>query len=154
MNPKLMIREALGRLPLTAELDWQLLHRDHKINSRFNLESLREYLPDATAQVMPFIKPVLQAKKVFLFASSHSWIIHTALCGLTLRGLGNAVTLGFVPYGDYNKPVSRLVSSQNVLDVSSTPRTTLGGWARGLRGPLRASLNVRSPPLHQRARRA
>jgi hypothetical protein len=108
MNPKLLIRDALGALPWTAELDWQLLHRDHKINSRFNLKSLRECLPDATAQVMPFIKPVPQAKNIFLFASSHSWIIHTVLCGLTLRGLGNNVTLGFVPYGDYNKPVNRL----------------------------------------------
>ncbi len=107
MKPNSLMRDALGALPLTVELDWKLLHRDQKINSRFSLESLRECLPEAVAQVMPFVKPVPQGKKVFLFASWHYWIIHTALCGLTLRGLGNDVTLGFFPYGDYNKPVSR-----------------------------------------------
>ena len=107
MNPKFFMRDALGALPLTAELDWKLLHRDLRINSRFNLESLRECLPEAIAQVMPFAKTVPQGQKVFLFASWHYWIIHTALCGLTLRGLDHAVTLGYLPYSDYDKPVSR-----------------------------------------------
>ena len=107
MKPKFLMREILGGLPLTAELDWKLLHRDHRINSRFNMESLRECLPEAVAQVMPFANSAPQGKKVFLFGSWHYWIIHTALCGLTLRGLGNAVTLGFLPYSDYDKPVSK-----------------------------------------------
>ena len=107
MKPRFLLRDALGALPLIAELDWKLLHRDQKINSRFNLESLRECLPEAVGQVMPYAKSVPQGKKVFLFASWHYWIIHTALCGLTLRGLGHAVSLGFLPYSDYDKPVSR-----------------------------------------------
>ncbi|MGD0876792.1 MAG: hypothetical protein ABSA01_01440 [Anaerolineales bacterium] len=107
MKPKFMMRDVLGALPLTVEIDWKLLHPDQKINSRFNLESLRECLPVAVAQVMPFAKSAPQGKKVFLFASWHYWIIHTALCGLTLRGLDHAVTLAYLPYSDYDKPVSR-----------------------------------------------
>jgi hypothetical protein len=107
MNLKFLVRDALGVLPLTVELDWKLRHSDQKIHSRFNLESLQECLSEAVSQVMPYAKPVPQGKKVFLFASWHYWIIHTTLCGLTLRGLGHAVTLGFSPCSDYDKPVSR-----------------------------------------------
>ncbi len=37
----------------------------------------------------------------------HSWINHITVTGLTLRGLGHEVTLGYLPYGDYAKPISR-----------------------------------------------
>jgi len=33
--------------------------------------------------------------------------MHAALSSLTLRGLGHEVTLGYLPYGDYDEPVSR-----------------------------------------------
>ena len=59
------------------------------------------------ADVKPFSEFALPGKKVFFFASWHYWIIHTTLCGLTLRGLGHDVTLGYLPYSDYDKPISR-----------------------------------------------
>ena len=107
MSLKDSFRDTLGRLPWVADLDWQLRHRDGKLKSRFQLYALENSLKDVMAQAMPHAPAVLSGKKVFFFASWHYWIVHTALCGLTLRALGHDVTLGYLPYSDYDKPVNR-----------------------------------------------
>ncbi|HTX89779.1 MAG TPA: hypothetical protein VMC09_01065 [Anaerolineales bacterium] len=108
MKTQTTLREVLGALPFAGDVDWKLLHRDHKIQSRFNLEYLRDKLPEVTSQLEPFIQQNPPGKNVFVFASSHLWIIHTVISSLALRGFGHGVTLGFLPYGYFNQPVSRL----------------------------------------------
>jgi hypothetical protein len=107
MKPKALAKDILGGLPFTVELDWYLRHRRKGLKSRFNLSLLEAHLKEIVAEVQPHIQGSPQGKKVFLFASWHYWIMHTALCGLTLRGFGNDVSLGYLPYGDYHRPVSR-----------------------------------------------
>ena len=107
MKPKDKIKDLLGAIPFTAEIDWVLRHPDHKIQSRFKLHILETQLPEIVAQVAPHTLLAPEGRKIFFFASSHYWIVHTALCGLVLRGLGNDVTLGYLPFGDYHKPVNR-----------------------------------------------
>jgi hypothetical protein len=58
-------------------------------------------------QLRPHAESAPPGKKVFIFASMHSWIRHTAVTGLVLRGLGHDVTLGYLPYGEYDKPINR-----------------------------------------------
>ncbi len=107
MRPQTLIKEFLGEMPFSVEAYWLLRHRDHKIASRFNLEALAARLPEMVAQVSPFAHSAPAGKKIFIFASMHSWINHVTLTGLTLRGLGNEVTLGYLPFGDFAKPISR-----------------------------------------------
>ena len=108
MKPKALIKDLLGELPFTAEAYWLLRHRDKKIRSRFDLESLVTRAPELVAQVTPHAGHAPSSgKKIFLFASWHYWIAHTALCGLVLRGLGHDVTLGYLPYSDFIKPIAR-----------------------------------------------
>ncbi|HEY5159250.1 MAG TPA: hypothetical protein VII93_14910 [Anaerolineales bacterium] len=107
MKAKTLIKDLIGNIPFTAEIDWALRHRDQKIQSRFNLTVLETRLPEYLAQVAPHANSDPAARKVFFFASSHYWIVHTALCGLALRGLGYDVTLGYLPYGNYDKPINR-----------------------------------------------
>jgi len=107
MRPKALIKGLLGGLPFTAEAYWLLRHRDKKLHSRFNLENLKTHLPTMVAQVSPYAEAAAPGKKVFLFASLHPWINHIAVIGFALRGLGHDVTLGYLPYGDYNKPTDR-----------------------------------------------
>ena len=64
-------------------------------------------MPRLLKDMAPFSSMPVTGKKIFLFASWHYWIVHTALCGLVFRGLGYDVTLGYLPYGDYDKPVNR-----------------------------------------------
>ena len=72
------------------------------------MDALAVRLPEAVAQVKPFSQVCYHKGRRFsYFASWHFWIMHAALSGLTLRGLGHDVTLGYLPYGDYDKPISR-----------------------------------------------
>jgi hypothetical protein len=106
MSAKSRVKDLLGELPFTAELYWLFRNPEKKAFSRFNLDSLKECLPSLIADVNPHSESAPRGKKVFFFASWHYWIIHTTLCGLTLRGLGYDVTLGYLPYSDYDKPIS------------------------------------------------
>ena len=107
MKPKVLLKKFLGVLPYAADLDWALYHKDGKLASRFRLALLETQMPRLLEEMAPFGSVPVTGKKIFLFASWHYWIVHTALCGLVLRGLGHDVTLGYLPYGDYDKPVSR-----------------------------------------------
>ncbi len=107
MKPTKMVKDLLGGLPFTVELDWYLRLRRKGLNSRFKLTTLEEHLKTIVGEVLPHSQAVTQGKKVFLFASWHFWIIHTTLVGLVLRGMGYEVSLGYLPYGDYHKPVDR-----------------------------------------------
>ncbi|MCX6033550.1 MAG: hypothetical protein NTV38_01025 [Chloroflexi bacterium] len=106
MKPNALVKDILGGLPFTVELDWYLRQRHKGLKSRFKLSILETRLKEIVAAVQPHIEESPQGKKVFLFASWHYWIMHTTLCGLALRGFGHNVSLGYLPYGDYNRPVS------------------------------------------------
>lgn len=106
MNSRKGLITLLKDVPLAADLAWRLRDPEGKAFSRFNLDSLRQRLPELVAQVQPHLGTAPTGKKVFFFASWHYWIIHTALCGLTLRGLGHSVSLGYLPYSDYDKEIT------------------------------------------------
>jgi hypothetical protein len=107
MSARSRAKYLLGGLPLAAELYWLLFNPGKKPFSRFNLETLKARLPQLVADVKPHSESAPPGKKVFFFASSHYWIMHTTLCGLALRGLGHDVTLGYLPFSDYNKSINR-----------------------------------------------
>ncbi len=107
MSAMSLLKTALGALPFTAELDWALLHKDGKLNSRFRLAVLETQTTRLLEDMAPHAGVPFTGRKVFFFASWHYWIVHTALCGLVLRGLGHNVTLGYLPYSDYDQPVNR-----------------------------------------------
>ncbi len=107
MNLKSPVKHLLGAVPLTAELDWALRYRDGRLDRRFRLHVLEEQTPRLLQEMAPHAAAPLNGKRVFFFAPWHYWIVHTALCGLALRGLGYDVTLGYLPYSDYDRPVNR-----------------------------------------------
>ncbi len=107
MKPKTLAKNLLSGLPFTVELDWYLRQRHRGLKSRFNLSLLDKHLKEIMAEASPHIEGAPQGRKIFLFASWHYWIVHATLCGLVLRSMSNDVSLGYLPYGDYNRPVSR-----------------------------------------------
>ncbi len=107
MKPRVLVKDILGGIPFTVELDWYLRQRHKGLKSCFKLSLLEDNLKEIVADVLPHIEGAPQGRKVFLFASWHYWIMHTTLCGLVLRSMGLDVSLGYLPYGDYNRPVSR-----------------------------------------------
>lgn len=100
------IKNVLGEMPLTVELYWQLVQRHRPWQAHFKLDRLESVLPEAVAQTTPFAENAAPGKKVFLFASLHYWIEYITLMGLALAGKGHQVTLSFLPYGSWDKPLA------------------------------------------------
>ncbi len=99
------IKNLLGNIPFSADL-YQRLHPG-KPGTRYNLSQLEKALPGAVDQVRPFLKNTPPRKRIVLFATLHYWVEQAAMIGLVLRGLGYDVTIAYLPYGDWNKDVSK-----------------------------------------------
>jgi len=109
------LKRVLGEIPFTAELYWLVRQRGKPIASRFSLKRLQAALPELTAQAAALRNGNGAGKKVFLFATLHYWIEHASLMGLALAAEGHRVTLGYLPYGDWQTPVNRFdLRRQNV----------------------------------------
>jgi hypothetical protein len=131
------IKDLLGKIPYSAEL-YDVL-RPGRPQTRYNLSQLEQALPAALAQARPFSEKAPAGKRIVLFATLHYWVEQAAIIGLALRGLGHDVSIAYLPYGDWRKPVTTfdlrrqdlytrrvlapiqgLVRSVSLLDVNST----------------------------------
>jgi len=113
---KNLIKSVLGQVPLMAELYWLIRHNDKKLNSRFSLSNLDQHLPEITQQAAELRKRCkLTGKKIFIFSSLHYWIEHATIMGISLAGLGHEVTLGYLPYHDWQNPINKFdLKRQNI----------------------------------------
>jgi hypothetical protein len=110
-----ILKDILGELPFTAELIWFLRNREKPLNSRFSLKNFQQHLPEILTQVKGNIRKNQNGKRVVLFASLHYWIEETALLGLTMAGAGYRPHLAYLPYFDWQKPVSKFDLRRNNL---------------------------------------
>jgi hypothetical protein len=99
------VKDALGRLPLVPEMEWFVRRRDKPVGG-FTLKWLNEALPEWVAQASASPLRDREGKKVFIFGTLRYWVQHTTLMALALAGLGHEVTLGYLPYSNWLKPVS------------------------------------------------
>jgi len=100
------IKRILGGIPFTAELYWLIRQRGKPINTRFSLRGLQAAMPEIAPQVNEMHKTAPAGKKVFVFATLHYWIEHAALMGMSLAAQGHRVTLGYLPYADWQKEIN------------------------------------------------
>ncbi len=106
MPPVNPIKKVLGEIPLTAEIDWALRGKGEPIGG-YKLEELKEELPKWCAAVKSSPLRQKRGQRVLIFATLHYWMNHAALTALALAGMGHEVTLGYFPYANWQKPVSR-----------------------------------------------
>ena len=104
---KRIIKKILGQLPYTAELYWQLVQKHRPWKEHFNLDDLEAVLPDAVDQAQTSALAAGTGKQVFLFSTLHYWIEYITLMGLALAGKGHDVTLSFLPYANWDKPMEK-----------------------------------------------
>jgi len=72
------------------------------------IKRLEENLPEMVAQVeKQRSKSEGDPKNICVFASLHYWIEHAAVTGLILSGMGHDVTLGFLPYHDWQNQINK-----------------------------------------------
>ncbi|MDX1435242.1 MAG: hypothetical protein R3335_00430 [Anaerolineales bacterium] len=108
MLSKNALKEALGEIPLTAEVYWSLRQGGGPIDSQFSLARLEARLPEWQTQAQAAARGApAGGKSILVFATLRYWIEHTSLLGLTLAGLGHDVTLAYLPYGTWKKAINR-----------------------------------------------
>jgi hypothetical protein len=123
---KQVVKQLLGQIPFTAEL-YCLLRQHQQPQTRFSLKHLQTEMPGLVEQAAELRKAVhlSRPKKVFLFACLHYWIEHTTLLGLSLAAQGHTVSLGYLPYSDWDKELDRFtlrrqnLYAQRVLSQAS-----------------------------------
>ncbi len=100
------IKRILGGIPFTAELYWLIRQRGKPINTRFSLRGLQAHMPEIAPVVTSLNKAAPVGKKVLVFATLHYWIEHAALLSLSLAAQGHKVTMGYLPYADWQKEIN------------------------------------------------
>lgn len=115
MINKTSIRNFLGELPLAAELDYTLRHKNRARKDHYDLSRLQKSLPQAVAQTLPFAQKAKPGKNILFFATLHYWIEQAAYLSLVLKGLGHNVTLLTLPYSEWHKEMDKLTQKQRGL---------------------------------------
>jgi len=115
MANKSTLKDILGDLPFTAEIDWMIRSKNRPRKDHFNLDRLQKSLPAAVEVVKPFAESAAPGKKVLFFSTLHYWIEQSAYLGLVLAGLGHDVTLLTLPYSEWHKQKDKFTQRQRVL---------------------------------------
>jgi len=122
MFNKTSLRNFLGELPLAAELDYTLRHKNRARKDHYNLSRLQKSLPRAVKQVKPFAQKAKPGKNILFFATLHYWIEQAAYLSLVLKGLGHNVTLLTLPYSEWHKEMDKLTQKQRALHTRDVLR--------------------------------
>lgn len=109
------IKNILGELPLTVELDWALRSKNQTRRDHYNLNRLQKSLPNAVEVTKKHLRKNNNPKKVLFFSTLHYWIEQSAYLGLVLAGLGHKVTLLTLPYSEWHKEKDKFTQRQRVL---------------------------------------
>ena len=109
------LREFLGDLPFTAEIDWMLRSKNRPRKDHYNLTRLLKSLPDAVKLVKPYADKASKGKKVLFFSTLHYWIEQSAYLGLVLAGMGHDVTLLTLPYSEWHKEKDKFTQRQRIM---------------------------------------
>ena len=104
---KQTIKKILGKLPFTVDLYWQLVQRHKPWKAHYNLDFIDSVLSDAVQQAAIFsaLASPNQNKNIFVFSTLHYWIEYATLLSAALAGKGHDVTLSFLPYASWTKPI-------------------------------------------------
>lgn len=106
---KVLLKNLLGEIPLAAELYWHLRQRGQPLTAKFALTRLQKALPEwcDQARASRTEQPQQNAKHIFIFGTLRYWIEHVALLGVSLAGMGHRLTLAYLPYAQWQKPLDR-----------------------------------------------
>jgi len=146
MISKSTIKNFLGDIPYSAELYWHLRQCGKPLNQAFSLKKVEKALPDWRAQASGALKSnhTNHQRNVVLFSTLRYWVEHTTIMGMTLAGQGNKVTLIYLPYANWQKPLNKfdqrrqntyvknvleiakpMIQPISLLDMPSTPKQTI-----------------------------
>src|SRR5512135_2727304 len=94
------VKDVLGRVPIAADL-YDAVRRGRP-RTRYNLEQLAAYLPQAVEETRPFAASAPRGRRLLIFATLHYWIEQAVIVGLALRGMGHDVSIVYLPYANFD----------------------------------------------------
>lgn len=100
------IKEILGKFPLTADAYWSLMGQFKPWSAHFKMDGIRDVLPQAVKEVKELGQTNPSPKKICVFASLHYWIEQATLVSLALAGQGHQISLGYLPYAEWDKEIN------------------------------------------------
>ena len=107
MRTREALKNLLGNVPFAAELAWYLRQGGDPPVGGYRLDQCQEMLPVWLQQARDADTKTGKPKRVFIFTMLKYWLEHSTLMGLTLSALGHDVTLTYLPYAHWKKPISR-----------------------------------------------
>ena len=99
-------KKTLGNIPYTAEFYWLLRRTGKPPVSGYSLDKLKTHLPQWVNQALQLQQPS-NGKRIFIFTMLPYWVEQTIMLALSLAVLGYEVSLGYLPYAHWKKPVER-----------------------------------------------
>jgi hypothetical protein len=101
------LKNILGETPFTAEAYWYLRQVGKHPVGDFSLPGLEKHLGEWQVQAGAFRAGKPTGKKILVFATLNYWIEHAALMSMALSALGHQVTLAYLPYKQWMRPISQ-----------------------------------------------
>ncbi len=107
-----LLRDRLGRNRLLSRgyIRWR---GGQRTRSSYRCPLLEEVLSESVAAAEEAAARAPKGKDIFLFSVWHHWVEYSTLLGLVLAGQGHRVTLGFLPYEKWGRPLDWLTLRQN-----------------------------------------
>jgi hypothetical protein len=100
------LKELFGKLPLTVEAYWALRGRNKPWSAHYELEGLKEVLPQAVEDVLTHQRKAEHPRKICVFSTLHYWIEQSMLVALGLAGQSHQITFAWLPYAEWDKEIS------------------------------------------------
>ncbi len=100
------IKDLIGQIPFAADL-YDMLQKQPP-RTRFNLRQLDQFADDQLTTLKAIPADPDKNKHILLFATLHYWIEQAAVIAVVLQKLGYKVTVAYLPYSSWDKPVNKL----------------------------------------------
>lgn len=106
MDYKQFLKNRMGDMPIIMNMYWYLVGQHRPWRVHYNLDNIKPIVSQAVQDVLTARQKAPQGKRIFLFSALHYWIEHVFMMGLALAGKGHQVSLGYLPYAEWQEPVS------------------------------------------------
>ncbi|HWS23698.1 MAG TPA: hypothetical protein VN226_04620 [Anaerolineales bacterium] len=100
-----MLKDFIGQFPSVVRFYDQINGKPPR--TRFNLRQLDDYINQHKAELASIPTQPSKGKRVTIFATLHYWIEQAAIIGLVLNKKGYEVTLAYLAFSNWEKPLSK-----------------------------------------------
>lgn len=100
-----MLKDLVGNFPTLVRLYDRV--QGSPPRTRFNLRQLEAYIDEHEKEIVAIRALPRKGKSLVIFATLHYWIEQAAIIGIILQKKGYDVTLAYLPFSSWDKPISR-----------------------------------------------